>query len=161
MVGVGTATFYGLNTLPTIYGSARKGIKLSDFDAVASEDKLSFDVEIGQLGEGIIQGEIVHTVANWGKMTGKTRVSYNIITRPFLHYDDDTTFDTQKLRFNTLLNDYKYIFLRISDYLYSVNGAVISDTLLIPIYITSIEAETAPNEKVFTINVEHCITGYR
>ncbi len=155
MQGVGYITLYGLNTLPTIYGTDKKGIKESDFDAVDAGLKDEYTIEIGSLNDGIELAETREAVGGWLKDSNYTRTKYDIATRPFLHDDSDN--DTFTVAYTNLksLQRYKYKFIKVYDYLYSVNSSITGDILLFPIAIESIEIETQPNEKVFTIAVKH------
>lgn len=152
---VGIVTLYGLNTLPTIYGSSKKGIKESDFDAVVSDQKTEFSFEIAALNEGVEMGEVVDAVGGWLKHGANIRTQYSIDSRPFLHDDsENATFSTIYTQLKSL-SRYKYIFIKVSDYLYSVNASILGDVLLFPIAIESINIETQPTIKLVNIVVKH------
>lgn len=159
--GVGIATFYGCNEFLELEGNNNNdGAREFDFDAIVTSKK-EFEIEIAQLGENLEVGESYEAVGGWLNGSTNYRTIYEIICRPFVFtdplYDD---FDTYKNDFKELLR-YKYKYLKISDYLYTVNPNVISpsDVLLYPISIESIEFATSPNVKEITLSIKHALSN--
>jgi len=154
--GVGIVTFYGTNTFLTLENN--NGVRLSTYSG-HSGGKISFDVEIAKLNEGIETGEELESVGGWVSSTNKFRPNYEIETRPFLfagsQYGGFTDF---RSNLRALLG-YKYKYMLVSNYLYSVNTEVISpsESLIIPITITGIELSEVGNGKQFIISVKNSL----
>lgn len=154
--GVGIVTFYGTNTFLTLENN--NGVRESTYTAHGGS-KLSFDVEIAKLNEGIETGEELQAVGGWTSTTTYFRPTYEIETRPFLFagttYDGFATF---RSNLRTLLG-YKYKYMLVSSYLYAVNQAVLSpdEYLIIPITITGVEFSEIGNGKQFIISVQNSL----
>lgn len=154
--GVGIVTFYGTNTFLTLENN--NGVRESIYTAHGGS-KISFDVEIAKLNEGIETGEELQAVGGWTSTTTYFRPTYEIETRPFLFtgstYDGFATF---RSNLRTLLG-YKYKYMLVSSYLYSVNTEVLSpsESLIIPITITGVEFSEIGNGKQFIISVQNSL----
>jgi hypothetical protein len=154
--GVGIVTFYGTNTFLTLENN--NGVRESTYTGHGGS-KISFDVEIAKLNEGIETGEELQAVGGWTSTTTNFRPTYEIETRPF-------TFDEQiyggftvfRSNLRTLLG-YKYKYMLVSSYLYTVNEQVISpsESLIIPITITGVEFSEIGNGKQFIISVQNSL----
>jgi hypothetical protein len=154
--GVGIVTFYGTNTFLTLHNN--NGVRESVY-AGHGGSKLSFDVEIAKLNEGIETGEELEAVGGWTSTTTNFRPTYEIETRPFLFsgttYDGFTTF---RSNLKSLMG-YKYKYMLVSSYLYTVNEQVTSpsESLIIPITITGVEFSEIGNGKQFIISVQNSL----
>ena len=159
--GVGIATFYGTNTFLDLEGSANNdGSREFDFDAIVTTKK-EFEIEIAQLAENLEVGESFEAVGGWLNGSTNYRTTYEIICRPFVYTDPlYNDFDTYKSDFKELLR-YKYKYLKVREYLYTVNPNVISpaDVLLYPICIESIEFASSPNVQEITLTIKHALSN--
>jgi len=154
--GVGIVTFYGTNSFLTLENN--NGVRQSTY-AGHSGSKLSFDVEIAKLNEGMETGEELEAVGGWVSSATNYRPTYEIETRPFLFtgstYDGFATF---RSNLKSLMG-YKYKYMLVSSYLYSVNTEVLSpsEPLLIPITITGVEFSEIGNGKQFIISAKNSL----
>ncbi len=154
--GVGIVTFYGTNTFLTLENN--NGVRESTYTGHGGS-KLSFDVEIAKLNEGFETGEELEAVGGWVSTTTNYRPTYEIETRPFLF--SGTTYDgfaTFRSNLKSLMG-YKYKYMLVSSYLYTVNEQVISpsESLIIPITITGIEFSEIGNGKQFIISAKNSL----
>ncbi len=154
--GVGIVTFYGTNTFLTLENN--NGVRESIYTAHGGS-KISFDVEIAKLNEGIETGEELQAVGGWTSTTTYFRPTYEIETRPFTFNEDYYGgFTAFRSNLRTLLG-YKYKYMLVSSYLYTVNEEVITpdESLIIPITITGIEFSEIGNGKQFIISVQNSL----